>query len=188
MAVTLDPIDLFQHEPQKWLNVRDDRNRLERATVAELNDGRRVNVYANNFHRRRQQVSHGYGMQHYREHQAEGDVTHALAHLLLSFQSIRNNFRQGAIVADASGEQKIDVVFHAVVHDSRLQDALVNCLADATAAPNRVDRSEMVLVASLHNVATFQVHAQTCAVERLLDVVRGQGVSGVQAVDVASTN
>ncbi len=61
-------------------------------------------------------------------------------------------------------------------------------LADAAGAADAVDRPQMMLVPRFGQIAALQVHAQAGAEQRLLDVVRGQGVAGEQHVDVAAAN
>ena len=61
-------------------------------------------------------------------------------------------------------------------------------LANRAAAADAVDRPQVVLVARFGDAGVGQVHAQARAEERLLDVVRGQGVAGEQLVDVAAAN
>ena len=56
---------------------------------------------------------------------------------------------QRAVVADAAGQQEIDAVADALVHDARGEHAALDGLADAAGAADAVDRPQVVLVARL---------------------------------------
>ena len=59
---------------------------------------------------------------------------------------------------------------------------------DAAEPADGVDRPQVVLVALLGRQAAVERDAQAGAVERLLDVVRGQGVAGEEHVEVAEAD
>ena len=65
------------------------------------------------------------------------------------------------------------------------EHALLDGGGDAAAAPDGVDRAQVVLVAAGHRHAALHVDAERRAVEGALDVVRGHGVAAEQHVDVA---
>ena len=106
----------------------------------------------------------------------------------LGFEHVGDHVGQRAVVADAAGQQEIDVVLHAFVHDAGGEHALVDRVANRAAAANAVDRPQVMLVAGLGNARLVEMDAQAGAEERLLDVVRGQRVAGKQLVDVAAAN
>ena len=47
-----------------------------------------------------------------------GKDSTVLAHLALRFDDVRNDVRQRAIIADAAGQQELDVVSHAFKHNA----------------------------------------------------------------------
>lgn len=122
------------------------------------------------------------------DHQAERHVADLLAHAGLSDERVGDHFGERAIIADAAGEQKLDIVSHALVHDPAFELAACNRLADAAGAANTIDRPQVVLVAGFDDVAAVESNAETGAVESLLDVVRRQSVTGKEAVDVAAAD
>ena len=77
---------------------------------------------------------------------------------------------------------------HALVHDPARQLPALDRLADAAQPADRVDRAEMVLVPLIGRKSLVERDAETRAVERLLDVVRRQGIAGEEHVDEAVAN
>src|SRR6185437_15088268 len=77
---------------------------------------------------------------------------------------------------------------NAFIHDTAFQDAPLDGPANATESPHGIDGAQMMLVSFLHRQAAIQRNAETGAEQRLLDVVRRQGVAGEQDVDVAGAN
>ena len=95
-------------------------------------------------------------------------------------EHVGDHLGQRAVVANAAGQQEIDVVAHAFVHDAGGQQAGFDGLADAAGAADAVDRPQVMLVAGLGQVAPLEIDAQAGAEQGLLDVVRGQRVAGEQ--------
>ena len=73
-----------------------------------------------------QQVADRHRMQHRGDHQAEVDVFDPGPHLGLGLEHVGDHVRQRAVVADAAGEQELDIVLDAGVHDARLQHPLLD--------------------------------------------------------------
>ena len=110
--------DFLDQRPEERLDVGHQADGLERAAVVEFDDRRWVDVDANDFDPRRQQIADRHRMQRRGDHQAKRDAANFLSHLPLSFQRVGDNFRQRAVVADAAGQQEIDVVLNALIHDA----------------------------------------------------------------------
>src|SRR5205823_5049519 len=121
-------------------------------------------------------------------HQAESHVADSLSHLSLSSENVGNHLGQRAVVANAASEQKIDVVLHAFIHNAALQLPALDRTANAAEATDAIDGPQMVLVAGFENVAAIQPHAETRAEQRLLNIVRRQGIAGKQSVNVAAAD
>src|SRR5437764_15455017 len=60
-------------------------------------------------------------------------------------------------------------------------------LDNSAGAANAIDRAQVMLVASLGQVAALQVHAQAGSEHRLFDVVGGQRIAGKELIDVAAS-
>ncbi len=73
----------------------------------------------------------------------------------------------------------------ALIHDTTFQQPLIHRGPDAAGAAHGVDGAQVVFVALLGRQAVLQRHAQTGAVQRLLDVVRRQGIASEQYVQIA---
>jgi hypothetical protein len=184
----LEFLYILHERPQERLDVGHEAQSLEAAAVAELDGGRRVDVDANHFDPSRQQVTDGNRMEHGRDHEAVRHVANSGAHLALGFHYIGDDVGQWAVVADAAGEQEIDIVFHAFIHDAGCEDAFVDRGADRAATANAVDRSQMMLVSGFGNAGVDELDAEAGAEETLLDVVGGQRVAGEKFVDVAAAD
>jgi hypothetical protein len=78
---------------------------------------------------------------------------------------------QRPIVANAAGEDVVDVPTNALVHDARREDALFDRLPQAAGAEDGVDRAHVVPVAAFDRLAGFEIDAERRAEQRLLDVV-----------------
>ncbi len=98
------------------------------------------------------------------DHEGEADAADVLAHLLLGFEHIGDDFGQRAVVADAAGQDERDAVADAFIHDAAFQDSLGNRGFDAALAAHGVDGAQVMLVAFLGRQAAFQGHAKTGAV------------------------
>ena len=83
---------------------------MKRAAIVELDDRRRIDVDADDFHPGGQQIADRHRVQRRGDHQAERNIANLLAHLPLRFERVGDHIGQRAVVADAAGEQKIDVV------------------------------------------------------------------------------
>ena len=110
------------------------------------------------------------------------------SHLALGFEHVGDHVGQGAVVADAAGEQKVDVVLTHSYMMPDLSDALVDRVPDRPAAANAVDCAQMMFVAGFGDAGVGEVDAEARAEQRLFDVVRGERVAGEQLVDVAAAN
>src|SRR5262245_1932894 len=122
------------------------------------------------------------------DHQGEANAADVLAHLLLGIEHIGDDLGQGAIVADAAGQDKGDAVADALVHDAAFQDPLCDCVFDPSLPANGVDGPQVMFVAFLSGQTTLQGHSQAGAVEGLFDVVGGQGVAGEKDIQVTHAN
>ncbi len=181
-------LDLLDQCPQKWLHICHQPDCLEAAAVAELDHCRWVDVDADDLYPRRQQVADRHGMQHRGDHQAERYVADGRAHLALSIDDVRDDVGQRSVVPDAARQQEIDSMLNAFVHDARFEDALIDGAADRSAAADTVDCPQVMLVSRFGDASVFEVHTEARAEKRLFDVVRGQGVSSEEFVDVSAAN
>ena len=76
----------------------------------------------------------------------------------------------------------------ALVEDPRFHDALIDRLADAAGAADRVDGAHVVMVPAFDGAPGLEVDAERRAEHRELDVVDGERVAGQQHLHVAGAN
>src|SRR5204863_1591770 len=91
-------------------------------------------------------------------------------------------------ISDTAGEDVRNILANAFIHDTTFQDPLGDGRANPPLAADGVDGPQMMFVSLLGGQAAVQRYPQAGTVERLLDVVRGQGVAGEEHVQVATAD
>jgi hypothetical protein len=107
-------------------DVGDDAARLRRAAVGQLRHGRRVDVDADERHRRREEVAGRHRVQHGRDHQGEADIDKRPAHGALTLEHVGVDVGQRAVVAHRADEHELLARRDQCVHDSRREHAFVD--------------------------------------------------------------
>src|SRR4051812_27135588 len=187
-SALFENVDFLHERPQERLYVRNESQRLEAAAVAELDDRRWIDVDADDFNPRGQQVSDSHRVEHRRDHQAVRDIVDGGAHLPVGLQPVRYHVRQRTVVADAAGEEEVDAMLNAFVHDARREPALVDGRADRPAAAYPVNGSQMMFVAGGGDTGIVEMDAEARAERGLLDVVRSRRIARKELVDVPAAD
>ena len=105
---------------------------------------------------------------------------------ILRLDQVHHRVGKRTVVADAAGEDVVDVVRGCTRTSRRTVSTPCSTAgADAAGAVDRVDRAHVVAVAAFDGRAGFEIDAERRAEQRLLDVVHGERVAGEQHVDVA---
>ena len=107
---------------------------------------------------------------------------------LLRLDQVHHRFRQRTVIADAAGENDIDAMRRALVHDAALEHAGLDRLRDATSAVDGVDRRHVIAVPLLDRRPGLQVDTERGAGERELDVVDGERIAGEHGINVAKAD
>ena len=123
-------------------------------------------------------------MQHRAHHQRVGHADKLRTHRPLRFQGVGNYFRQRTVVANRPREHETGFLAHTLVHHALAEDAFGHGRRDAAGRADRIDRAHMVLVPFLGHRPFAQINAERRAVERVLNVVRGERVAGKEQVHV----
>ena len=115
------------------------------SAIGQLRDHRGIDIDAERFHRRRQQIPDGDRVQHRAHHHAIVTPSELGPHRFLRLDRVGDDIGQRAVIADGAGQDKIDVVLHAGIHDAALQQTARDGLSDAAGAADGVDRAQMIL-------------------------------------------
>src|SRR5262249_3264458 len=92
---------------------------------------------------------------------------------------------QRAVIANRAGQDEIDIVFDAGVHDALAQNAMGDGLGNAAGRANGVDRAHVVFVTFVRQRTFNQIDPKRSAIERLFYVVGREPVSRKQQIDIA---
>src|SRR5262249_11259943 len=99
---------------------------------------------------------------------------------------VGDDLGERAVVADGPGQDELDTILDARIHDAGREQAGFDRLTDAAYRADPVDRAQVVFVTGVRGLPAIQGHPKRSPVQRILDVVRRQGVAGEEDVDVAT--
>ena len=156
--------------------------RLERLLTRQARNDARIDVDADDLHRRGHHVHDGDGVEHRAHHEDERDVAQLLAHDALRFERIGDDAGKRAVVANRAGKDDVDAVFDAGVHDPAREEALRDGGGDPAGRADLVDRVHVVFVTGLGQPAPLNADAERGAIENALDVVNGEAVASEKAL------
>ena len=127
--------------------------------IGQLRDDPGIDIDAKCFHGRGQQISDRDRVQHRAHHHRDRDPFEFGPHRFLRLDRVGDDVGQRPVIADGTGEDKIDVVFHAGVHDAALEQTARDGLPDPAGSANGVDRAHMILRALVGERAVLEIHA-----------------------------
>src|SRR5262249_32439907 len=154
-----------------------------RAPIGKLGDSRLVDVYADKWDRRGQDVAGRDRVQHGGDHDGEPDAGQLCAHGALSLYDVCVDLWQWAVITDRAHQHEPLAALDHRVHDAAGQHAVLDRRGDRAGSADLVYRPDVVFVPVLDAATAGQIDAERGAEQCRLDVVRGQRVPCEEHID-----
>src|ERR1044071_613892 len=119
-------------------------------------------------------------MQHCSHHEGNRYTFDFRTHRLLGGDHIGDYVRQRTVVANRTGEDKLNILLHTTVHDALFEYLFLDRLRYSTGAANCVNGAHMIFMPLISEGAALKIDTKRCSIESLFYVVSGQSVSGEQ--------